>query len=154
MTVRDELERVIENVRLGDDSNEAEDYVVGQDSAFYFILDHGPALLEAVVDAERWRKVRNAPIGVAGTPCIAVPSGPKHGEYANGEDADAAVDGMPYPEPSTLTIDSIRELIVPFEIAHNICGPDTEYAKGYGDACGDIVHSVTNAIDRARGGGE
>ncbi len=115
-----------------------------------FLRDHGQALVESVEDAERWRKVRKAPLGAAGTPCVVMPKSERSGDFINGADADAAVDGMPWPVAPTFTVSELQELIVPFEIAHNVCGPDTEYGKGYGDACGDIVHSVNKIIDLAR----
>lgn len=119
------------------------------------IRTHGPALVEALRDAERWRKTRNAPIGVPGVPCLAMPEGERSGHYVNGEHADAAIDGMPWPETSHIAIAAIKDLLIPYEIAHNVCGPETEYARGYGDACGDIVKSVNDAIDQARAeGGE
>jgi hypothetical protein len=46
MTLRDELERVIAAQWEPD---------AGDDAANWFIRDHGPALLEALVDAQRWR---------------------------------------------------------------------------------------------------
>lgn len=55
-------------------------------------------------DAGRYRKLRDLPddqLGVAGVPCIAIPDGATSGNYANGEDADAAIDAMPPKKPTT-----------------------------------------------------
>lgn len=47
------------------------------------------------LNSERYRLLRDVPndfLGVAGHPCIAVPTGPTTGCYFNGTDADRAVD--------------------------------------------------------------
>lgn len=54
-----------------------------------------------VVDAERYRKLRDVPddqLGVVGTPCISLPEGPWGGGHLNGTDADTAVDAYT-PQP-------------------------------------------------------
>ncbi|WP_439685071.1 hypothetical protein MNJPNG_06235 [Cupriavidus oxalaticus] len=48
-----------------------------------------------VVDAERYRKLRNVPndqLGADGVPCISLATAPRVGDHLNGPDADAAVD--------------------------------------------------------------
>jgi|GEM_PF-6843109 len=94
------------------------------------------------VDAVRYRKLRAAPLGEPGMPCIAIPKSKRDGTFVNGADADAAIDGIALPDASLLLEHRLAEAIVPFEIAHNVCGPGTEYARGYGDACGDVVKAI------------
>ncbi|NID15431.1 hypothetical protein [Luteibacter yeojuensis] len=93
-------------------------------------------------DATRYRKLCNSQMGVPGVACIALPSGPRSGDYVTAEDADAAVDGLPLPDPRDAIESKLRDALIPFEIAHNVAGPETEYARGYGDACGDIVAAM------------
>lgn len=49
-------------------------------------------------DAWRYRRLRSAPVGVPGVPCIAVPASAMSGEYVNAEQADAAVDEAEMPK--------------------------------------------------------
>lgn len=45
-------------------------------------------------DAALWRTLRDVPddrLGEPGIPCVAMPSGPRSGEYLNGADAEMAV---------------------------------------------------------------
>ncbi|SCU73661.1 conserved hypothetical protein [Cupriavidus necator] len=54
-----------------------------------------------VVDADRYRKLRNVPddqLGAAGVPCISLPTAARIGDHLNGWDADAAVDAY-IPQP-------------------------------------------------------
>jgi hypothetical protein len=52
-------------------------------------------------NAARYLALRNVPddqLGAAGVPCVAMPDGPDHGNYVNGDDADRFIDeALEYP---------------------------------------------------------
>lgn len=123
-------------------------YAHGKGAANPFMPD------DVAKEAERYRKLRAAPLGEPGVACIALPRSARSGDFINGVEADAAIDGLPLPDPTQSLEWKLRDAIIPFEIAHNMCGPDTEYARGYGDACGDIVEAIKPLTEQPKEDGD
>jgi len=104
---------------------------------------------KVVEDAERYRKVRNAPIGVAGVPCIALPTGDRSGDFVNGEHADAVVDGLPLSEvvATTVPVEAIRNVIDTMQIARDVKTDNGgDWETGYACAVDSICESLTAII--------
>lgn len=61
MTLREDLEKALKAVIRGNaDFADDETFDGASVAAFYFLRDHGPALLDALVDAERYHAVYGA----------------------------------------------------------------------------------------------
>lgn len=72
------------------------------------------ALVAAGKDAQRYCRLRNvseAKLGLAGVPCIAMPSGPASGSYFNGDDADRIVDAFIFSQGRLEEIPALEDAV-------------------------------------------
>lgn len=96
------------------------------------------------VDAERYRKLRNAPLGVSGVPCIAIPKGDNSGDFVNYDEADAVVDGTVTALP---IVDLVKAVVSSHETARNIrTDRSDEWEAGYAFAVDSICGELTAII--------
>lgn len=100
-------------------------------------------------DAERYLKLRNAPLGVDGVPCVALPKGERSGDYINDDYLDAAVDGMPMGESIE---EKIQGVIESHEIAKGVKTDNGEdWENGYAFAVESMLGDLTALIAKANG---
>lgn len=100
-------------------------------------------------DAERYLKLRNAPLGVDGVPCVALPKGERSGDYINADYLDAAVDGMPMGESIE---EKIQGVIESHEIAKGVKTDNGEdWENGYAFAVESMLGDLNALIAKANG---
>lgn len=91
MSVIEKLDSVLELVGIAIDSDERSDQDAADESAFNFLRDHGPAIRQDMIDARRYRWLRDCDSDGEDAVMLRM-SDFGRDELLSGEELDAAID--------------------------------------------------------------